>query len=171
MVGGRLVYSEDMATAPLQEDAAPRSGSIPQGGTPGRRLFIAGCMVVALFSTVHMIPMFIDLFGEPTQPAEVAATRAMAGVVVDMGPFHTHLGKLHQLLSMSYSTLLFFVVAINLVALPAVVAYGRLRALSMVNAIFAGALLAVSLIEQFPPPAVFALAAGALFAGAAIRAR
>jgi hypothetical protein len=138
---------------------------------PGRRLFIAGCIVLMLFSAVHMIPMFMDIFVAPTKPAEIEAKRAMAAVVVDMGPFHTHWGKLNQLLSASYSTLLFFVVALNLVALPAIIAHGRLRALATVNVIFVGVLLAIALIYRFPPPAVFALTAEVLFLGAAIRAR
>jgi hypothetical protein len=78
--------------------------------TPGRRLFIAGCIVLFLFSAVHMIPMFADILGEPSKPAEIDAKRAMAAVVVDMGPFHTNWAKLNQLLSASYSALLFFVV-------------------------------------------------------------
>jgi hypothetical protein len=136
---------------------------------PGKRLFVAGCIVLLLFSTVHMIPMFADLFSEPTKPVEIEAKRAMAAVAVDMGPFHTHWGKLNQLLSVSYSTLLFFVVALNLVALPAVVTHGRMRALAQVNAIFAALLLVIAVVFQFPPPGVFALIATVLFVMAAIR--
>ena len=61
--------------------------------------------------------------------------------------------------------------ALNLVALPAVIACGRLRALSWVNAIFVAILLAISLIFRFPPPAVFALVAEVCFVWAALRAR
>jgi hypothetical protein len=163
-----------MATNPLQ-GSVPHADRRPEppvtAGTPGKRLFIAGTIVLLLFSAVHMIPMFADIFGEPTEPAMIEAKRAMAAVVIDMGPFHTHAGKLTQLLSASYSALLFFVVALNFVALPAVIAHGRLRALAMVNAIFVGVLLAISLLYQFPPPAVFALTAEVLFVGAVIRAR
>src|SRR5262245_55469636 len=104
------------------------------GGTPGKRLFIAGCIVLFLFSAVHMIPMLADIFGQPTKPLEIEANRAMAAVAVDVGPFHSNWAKLNQLLSVSYSTLLFFVVALNLVALRPVIAHGRLRALALVNA-------------------------------------
>jgi hypothetical protein len=137
---------------------------------PGWRLFVAGTIVLFLFSAVHMIPMFMDIFGEPTRPPEIEAKRAMTAVVIDMGPFHTNWARLNQLLSASYSALLFFVVALNLVALPPVIAHGRLKALAMVNVLFVAMLLAISLLCQFPPPAVFALAATILFAGAAIRA-
>jgi hypothetical protein len=139
----------------------------------GKRLFIAGCVVLLLFSTVHMIPMFYSIFVEPTRPLEIEAKRAMTAVAVDMGPFHTSWFGLNQLLSISYSALLFFVVAINLVALPAVIAAGggRLRALAMVNAIFVGVLFAVAVMEQFPPPGVFTLIAEVFFVGAVIRAR
>lgn len=131
---------------------------------------MAGCIVLLVFSTVHMIPMFNDLLVEPTKPMEVEAKRAMAAVLVDIGPFQTSWVKLNQLLSASYSALLFFVAAINLVALPAVVAHGRLRALAMVNAVFTSILLAISLAARFPPPAVFSLGATALFLGASVRA-
>ena len=102
---------------------------------------------------------------------KIARDYGTPAVVIDMGPFHTHWGRLNQLLSASYSTLLFFVVALNLVALRAIIAHGRLRALAMVNAIFVAILLAISVGAQFPPPAVFALSADVLFVAAAIRAR
>ena len=139
--------------------------------TPGRKLFIAGCITLLLFSTVHMVPMFIDMFGEPTEPVEIEARRAMASVVIDMGPFHTHKGNLWLLLSASYSTLLFFVVALNFAALPAIVAHGRLRLFAAVNAIFVGVLLGIALMYQFPPPGVFALIAVLFFIAAIVRAR
>jgi hypothetical protein len=149
-----------------------RTDGAPSGrAVPGKRLFVAGCIVLVLFSAVHMIPMFADIFVEPTKPVEIEAKRAMAAVVVDMGPFHTNWAKLNQLLSGSYSALLFFAAALNLVALPAIIAQGRLRALALVNVMFVAILLAISLIYRFPPPAVFALVAEALFVGAAIRSR
>lgn len=138
--------------------------------TPGRGLFIAGCVTLLLFSAVHMIPMFLDILGEPTKPAEIEAKRAMAAVAVDMGPFHTTWAGLNRLLSVSYSTLLFFVAALNLVALPAIIAQGRLRAMATVNVIFVGVLLAIALIYRFPPPGVFALVAEAFFIAALARA-
>lgn len=150
-----------------------QQGAISQesAGTPGVRLFVAGCVVLALFSATHMIPMFLSLFSEPTVQSEIDAKRAMAAVTVDIGPFRSHWGMLNQLLSTSYSTLLFFVVALNLVALPSVTAHGRLESLAAVNVVFVGALLALSLIFQFPPPGVFALGAEFLFLGALVRAR
>ena len=137
---------------------------------PGTRLFIAGCVTLFLFSAVHMIPMLLDLFTTPTEPLEVEAKRAMAAVVVDIGPFHTTFVQLNQLLSTYLSTLLLFVVALNLVALPAVAAAGRLRRLAAVNAIFVGVLLALAIVFQFPPPGVFSLLAGVFFIGALLRA-
>src|SRR5262245_32051384 len=161
-----------MQTSPDTPGRPTNTAGSPR--TPGKRLFIAGTIVLALFSAVHMIPMFNDIFGEPTKPDEIEAKRAMAAVVIDMGPFHTNWAKLHQLLSASYSALLFFVVALNLVGLPAVCApppHGRLRALALVNVIFVAVLLIIALIYQFPPPGVFALIALILFLGAWIRAR
>lgn len=138
--------------------------------TPGKGPFVAGCYTLLLFSAVHMIPMFADIFTEPTKPPEVEAKRAMVAVAVDIGPFHSNWAKLNQLLSVSYSALLFFVVAINLVALPAIVAHGRLRATATVNVIFVGIVLSTSVIYQFPPPGVFALIAEAFFVAALVRA-
>lgn len=139
--------------------------------TPGKGLFVAGCITLLLFGAVHMIRMFIDLFGEPAEPVEVDAKRAMAAVSVDIGPFHTHFGKLDQLLSTSYSALLFFIVALNFVALPAVTACGRLRAMAAVNVIFVGILLAIAVIFVFPPPGVFSLIAEVFFVGAMVRSK
>jgi len=133
-------------------------------------MFLAGCVTLLLFSAVHMIPMFADIFTEPTKPAEVEAKRAMIAVDVAIGPFHSNWAKLNQLLSVSYSALLFFVVALNLVALPAIIAHGRLRTMAMVNVIFVGILLATSVIYQFPPPGVFALTAEVFFIAAMVRA-
>jgi hypothetical protein len=137
---------------------------------PGKGMFIAGCVTLFLFSAVHMIPMFADIFTEPTKPAEIEAKRAMAAVAVDIGPFHSDWAQLNQLLSVSYSAMLFFVVALNMVALPAIIAYGRLRAMAAVNAIFVGILLYTSVIYQFPPPGVFALTAEVFFIAAVVRA-
>ena len=138
--------------------------------TPGKRPFLAGCITLLLFTATHMITMFVNLFVEPTKPVEVEATRAMAAVAVDMGPFHTSWLGLNRLLSASYSTLLLFVAALNLVALPVVVAHGRLRAMAMVNVIFVGILLAIAVIYQFPPPGVFCLIAEVFFIAALVRA-
>lgn len=136
----------------------------------GKRLFVGGCIVLFLFSSVHLIPMFMDFFGTPTDPLQIEAKRAMSAVVVEMGPFHTHWGKLNQLLSASYSALLYFVVALNLVVLPAIGTHERLRAIAFVNAAFSGALLLIAIIFQFPPPGVFSLVAGLLFMASALRA-
>jgi hypothetical protein len=146
--------------------------SMPLSGTrvPGKRLFVAGCITLVLFSTVHLIPMFIFMLSEPTAPVEIEAKRAMGAVAVDMGPFHTSWLGLNQLLSASYSALLYFVATVNLVVLPSMIAQGRLRALACVNAIFAGVLLAIAVLYQFPPPAVFSLVAGAFFLGAMMKA-
>jgi hypothetical protein len=148
----------------MQTSATSKSGAL------GRRLFIAGCITIILFSATHIIPMLADLFGEPTKPVEIEAKRAMSAVAVDIGPFHSNWAKLNQLLSVSYSTLLFLVAALNLVALPAVVSYGRLRAMAAVNAIFMGISAAIALIFQFPPPGVFSAIALVLFIGAMVKA-
>lgn len=145
------------------------NGSIAKN--PGKGMFVAGCYTLLLFSAVHMIPMFGDIFVEPSKPVEVEAKRAMTAVDVAIGPFHSNWVKLNQLLSVSYSALLFFVVALNLVALPAIVAHGRLWAMATVNVIFVAILLSTSVIYQFPPPGVFALIAEVFFVSAMVKAK
>lgn len=157
-------------TAHATSLSLPLADSAPTT-TPGKRPFIWGSVVLLLFSAVHLIPMSIDMFIAPTAPAEIEAKRAMAAVAVDIGTFHTDKLGLYHLLSASYSALLFFVVALNLVALPAVIACGRLRALATVNAIFVAVLLAIAVIYNFPPPAAFALMAEVLFVAATARSR
>jgi len=141
------------------------------GRVPGKRLFVAGCIVLLLFSTVHMIPMFLSVLTEPTKPLEIEAKRAMTAAVVDIGPARTDWMQLHHLLSVSYSVLLYLVAAVNLVALGPVVAAGRLRRLAVVNVVFAFVLVGVAVVFTFPPPGVFALFAGVLFGMAGVRAR
>lgn len=138
---------------------------------PGKRLFVAGCVVLLVFSTVHMIPMFLSLLTEPTKPPEIEAKRAMSAAIVDIGPARSDWMQLHHLLSVSYSVLLYVVAAINLVALGPVVAAGRLRRLAVVNAVFAFVLVGVAVMFTFPPPGVFSFVAGVLFAMAGVKAR
>lgn len=138
---------------------------------PGRKPFVAGCIVLLLFSSIHLVPFVQSIAVAPADPLELEAHRAMEAVKVDMGPFHTDFGLLVKLLSASYSVLLYFVAAVDLVALRPVIAAGRLKTLALVNAIFAAILLAICLLCRFPPPAVFALVALVLFALSALRAR
>jgi hypothetical protein len=137
---------------------------MPDSTAPGSRLFRAGAIGYLVFAAVHLLPFLRSVFVAPTDPHEIEAERALRAVVVDMGPFHTHFGLLVKLLSASYSTLLLFVGALNLVALPAAVAHGRLRALTHVNHTFCGLLLATSAAARFPPPMVFTLVIEVLFA-------
>lgn len=152
-----MFFSQASSLPGANSDSTPAAA-------PGRRLFIAGNVVLLLFSAVHMIPMFMDLFNEPTKPLEIEARRAMSAVAVDLGPFHTTMLGLNRLLSASYSALLFFVVAINFVTIEPVIAFGRLRTLAVVNLLFSAIMLAIALIYRFPPPAVFSLMAVIFFA-------
>ncbi len=131
---------------------------------PGSRLFRAGAIGYLVFAGVHLTAFVRSILVAPTDPLQIEAERALRAVVVDMGPFHTHFGQLVRLLSASYSTLLLFVGVLNLVVLPAAVAHGRLRALTLVNLAFCGLLLALAAVVRFPPPMVFALVIEVLFA-------
>jgi hypothetical protein len=131
---------------------------------PGSRLFRAGAIGYLVFAGVHFTAFLHSVLAAPTDPLQIEAERALRAVAVDMGPFHTHFGLLVQLLSASYSTLLLFVGALNIVALPAAAAHGRLRALTLVNLGFCGLLLVLSAVVRFPPPMLFALVIEVLFA-------
>jgi len=137
---------------------------MPNATAPGSRLFRAGAIGYLVFAGVHLTAFVRSLVVAPTDPLELEAERALRAVVVDLGPFHTHFGQLVRLLSASYSTLLLFVGVLNLVALPAAVAHGRLRGLTLVNLVFCGLLLVLSAIVRFPPPMMFALVIEVLFA-------
>jgi hypothetical protein len=131
---------------------------------PGSRQFRAGAIGYLVFAAVHLMAFLQSVLVAPTDPLQIEADRALRAVAVDLGPFHTHFGLLVQLLSASYSTLLLFVGVLNLVALPAAVAHGRLRALTLVNLVFCGLLLMLGVAVRFPPPTVFALVIEILFA-------
>ena len=136
---------------------------MPNAIAPGSRLFRAGAIGYLVFAGVHLTTFVRSILVAPTDPLQLEAERALRAVVVDMGPFHTHFGLLVRLLSASYSTQLLCVGVLNLVALPAAVAYGRLRALTLVNLAFCGMLLAIAAVVRFPPPMAFALLIEVLF--------
>jgi hypothetical protein len=137
--------------------------------TPGRRLFIAACIVLLLFGCTHLVTVVRSKVVPLTDPLQIEADRAMQAVTIDMGPFHTNAAMLMHLLSASYSTLLLGLATINLVTLRGAIALRRFRALTIVNIIIAGALLTITIIYQFPPPMVFSLVAAVLFMASLIR--
>ena len=139
--------------------------------TPGRRPFIAACIVLILFGGTHMLTFLRALFVPLTDPLQIEADRAMRAVTLDMGPFHTNAAMLMHLLSASYSPLLIGLATINLIALAGAIAQGRLRALTIANIFLVGLLLAVTIIYQFPPPMVFSLVAVILFLVSLMRQR
>jgi hypothetical protein len=132
--------------------------------TPGSRLFRAAAIGYFVFAAVHFVGFLHGILVAPTDPLQIEAERALRAVAVDMGPFHTHFGLLVRLLSASYSTFLVFIGVLNLVALPAAIGQGRLRALTLVNLLFCGVLVVISAAARFPPPTVFALVIETLFA-------
>jgi hypothetical protein len=131
---------------------------------PGSRLFRAGAIGYIVFAGVHFTAFIQEFLFPPTELVRVEAQRALRAVTVDMGPFHTDFSQLVRLLSGSYSTLLLCVGILNLVAFPAAAATSRLRSLTVVNLVFCGLLLALSVLARFPPPIVFGLIIEILFA-------
>jgi hypothetical protein len=130
----------------------------------GSGLFRAAAIGYLVFAAVHLTAFLRSVLVAPTDPLQIEAERALRAVAVDMGPFHTHFGNLVHLLSASYSALLVFVGVLNLVALPAASAQGRLRALTLVNLVFCGLLLVLCAAVRFPPPMAFTLIIEVLFA-------
>jgi hypothetical protein len=132
--------------------------------TAGSRLFRAGAVGYVIFAAVHFVAFLRSVLVAPTNPLEIEAERALQAVVVDLGPFHSHFGLLVQLLSASYTTFLVFLGVLNLVALPAAAAHGRLRALTLVNLLLCALLLGIAAAARFPPPMLFSLVIAVLFA-------
>ncbi|MBL8880373.1 MAG: hypothetical protein JNG88_14765 [Phycisphaerales bacterium] len=97
----------------------------------GSGAFIHGRVTLLHFSAVRMVPMFASILVEPINPSRSMAKRVMRAVAVDIGPFHFDWSQVKHLLSVRYRALLFLVVALNRVAVPAVVAQGRLLAMEM----------------------------------------
>ncbi len=130
---------------------------------PGRRLFLAGSIVLILFGAVHVLAVYKSLIVGPESPAEADADRALRAFSMNMGPFHPTGWHTLNILNASYSVLLIYAGVINLIALGPAIAAGRLRALTLANMIFVALIAAVPLLLQFPPPLVFALLALILF--------
>jgi len=98
---------------------------------PGRRLFLAGSIVLILFGAVHVLEVYKSLVVGSESPAEVEADRALRAFSTKMGPFHPTGWHTLNILNASYSVLFIYAGVINLIALgPAIVA-GRSRALTL----------------------------------------
>jgi hypothetical protein len=138
---------------------------------PGRRLFIAGNIVLLLLGIVHLLPFIQSNFVPPGTEIERDIHRALHSLKLDMGPFHATGWHTVQLLSASYSTLVLFVAVLNLSIMGAATVAGVSRTLIIVNVVFTGILFAVTLVYQFPPPMVFTAVAEILFVSALIKQR
>jgi len=131
---------------------------------PGRRTFLAGCIVLLLFGAVHFTAVIKSNFFDTPTPDETRMAEALkARTILEAGPFHATMWNAVQILSSSYSFLLFQTGVLSLIALRPAIAAGRLRALTLVNALFAAIYAGVCLYNQFPPPLTFATIACILF--------
>jgi hypothetical protein len=138
---------------------------------PGHGWFRAGAIGLLVFAAVHLIPFSIGLLRAPTEPAAVEADRALRAQKVDIGPFHTSFWHLNMLLSASYSVFLMYIAVLNLIALRAAAAAGRLRALTIANLFFCAILAGICVAAWFPPPFVFAVFSMLCFAVSLMRQR
>lgn len=138
---------------------------------PGRRLFMAASIVLILFGAVHVLAIYKSLVVGPETPAEADADRALRAFAMKMGPFHPTGWHTLNILNASYSVLLIYAGALNLIALGPAIAAGRLSALTLANIVFVTLIAAIPLLLQFPPPLVFALLALALFITSYIKQR
>ncbi|MGE0480971.1 MAG: hypothetical protein AB7Q17_10920 [Phycisphaerae bacterium] len=127
-------------------------------GTPGVRWFRAGAITLLVFAIVHGLAIYEANFAEPRTDAARAVKQAARAHQAQLGPFLATAWGGMQILNTSYSILLCFVGLLDLVAVKDAAA-PRVRTLAAVNMGLAAALAGVALLYQFPPPAVFALAA------------
>jgi hypothetical protein len=131
--------------------------------TPGRGWFKAGAIGLIVFGAVHLLAVYKGLFRQPTTPQEIAAHEALLALRMDMGPFRPTGWHTTMILNSSYSVLLIFAGALDLLSLNALVAADRLRPLAAVNSLFCGVLFLITAAFQFPPPMLFALACCVFF--------
>jgi hypothetical protein len=129
----------------------------------GRRTFLAGAIGWLAFGAVHLLAVYHAYFAPPRGAAEANLKAAALQVREKMGPFEPTAWGGIQILNASYSILLLFVGALNLVVLRPTAEYGRLRALTLLNMLLAALLMTVTIIYQFPPPMILAGVIGALF--------
>lgn len=137
--------------------------------TPGRHWFLAGAIVLILFGAVHSLAVLDSFFGAP-DPRLAEADAALRRAVVPLGPLRPTAWGAVQILNISYTLLLLTLGVMNLLVLGALSQANRLRPAAALNAGLSLALLVVALALQFPPPALFALAAFVCFGIATLRA-
>ncbi len=121
-------------------------------------------MGLVLFGLVHSLAVYNTNFGQPRSAAEAELYRMMMDLQIQMGPMRASAWGAAQILNASYSVLLLYVGTLNLLVLGAVVAHGKLRALTVANLVFTGLLLVITIAYQFPPPMVIAIIVFVLFA-------
>ncbi len=131
--------------------------------------FRAGAYGLLLFGLVHSLAVYKGLFVPPADSADQSIVAALLARRMDAGPLHSSAWHTLQLLNAGYSILLLHAGALNLVALPAALTSGRLRRLTLVNIAFAALMFLATLLAQFPPPMVFALAVLLLFVVSLLR--
>jgi len=130
---------------------------------PGKRLFIAASIVLLLFGGTHLATVIRSRVHPPATPAEARLKADMQAHRDRVGPITLSAWDAVQILSASYSTLLFYVGALNLSAAGAAAQAGGLRRLTAVNMVFCALVLAIPGIFLFLPPMVFSAAALVLF--------
>jgi hypothetical protein len=137
---------------------------------PGLRPFTAGAWMLVVFAFVHSIAVVKSHVATPSE-ADARLEEILRAHVYMLGPIEITAWGTVQILSISYSLLLYASGAAALmVRRPAIMA-GRLRSFAVLYLLLCLALDAVAIANRFPPPAVFATIAAVLFAWSAARAR
>src|SRR5262245_17696275 len=96
-------------------------------GVRGRRTFIAGAIVLLLFGGTHLLTVFKTSLTPPATPQEQAVDKALRDMVlISAGPIHPTARDAVDILTRSYSVLLFFVGVVDLLCWRAMAAAGRL---------------------------------------------
>lgn len=115
--------------------------------------------MLLLFGAAHSLAVYKSNFRPPDGPEAADLVAALKGYHMKVGPVDATAWDTNQILSSSYSILLFFAGAANLLMLKPASLVGRLRGLTILNLVLTAALGAVTVIWTFPPPMFFALAA------------
>lgn len=127
------------------------------GSVRGRRAFVAGIVFLFVFGAAHGLAVYSSNFKQPATEDARQVQGILKETVVQKSPFQATTWGAVQILSCSYSALLFYVAMLNALAFKPMIAAGRLRALTITNIVFAAVLLLVTVIFRVLPPMLFSV--------------
>jgi len=123
------------------------------------RAFTTGSIILVAFGAVHLLAVYKALFTEPRAESELLLKAAALAHQDQLGPITITAWDGMMILNSSYSVLLLWIGATNLLVEGAVRRTGSIRRLALQNAAFAAVLTGIDLIWFFPPPLIFSVGA------------